>query len=67
VGEANNDTWGGIAAVGFGYYRSHLSGDSDPTVACGYYFEFDEDQTKTNIQKLTLRITYSWSRTLTVD
>jgi len=67
VGEANNDTWGSITAIGFGYYRSSLYGDYDPTVHCGYYFEFDEDQTKTNIQKLTLRITYSWSRTLTVD
>jgi hypothetical protein len=67
VAEANNDTWGGIAAIGFGYFRSSLYGSYDPTVHCGYYFEFDEDQTKTNIQKLTLRITYSWSRTLTVD
>ncbi|MHC4332508.1 MAG: hypothetical protein ACYSUV_02010 [Planctomycetota bacterium] len=67
IGEGNIDSYGGIAAVGFGYYSTAVGQESDPTVACGLVFEFDEDQTKTNLQTMLLSIKYSWSRTLTID
>jgi hypothetical protein len=62
IATANVDSWGNVKAVGFGY-----SFFTEPSIRCGSYFEFDQDQTKTNVQKLTLRFKYSWSRVLTID
>lgn len=67
IGEANLDTYGYIRSMGFGYYSTAIGQEADPTESVGFLFEFDEDQTKTNIQTMLLSIKYSWSRTLTID
>jgi hypothetical protein len=65
IGSAN----GVIRAVGFGLEGGWWPGYVPASTYAGFIFEFDNDadHTKLNTQVLTLRIKYSWGRTLTID
>jgi hypothetical protein len=67
VAAANADSFGYVRTIGHGYRSTFVGQESDPTINSGFYFEFNDDQSKTNVQTMTQRIKYSWSRTLTID
>jgi hypothetical protein len=62
IGQANTSP---IGAFGIGMYNS--GDDLYPTVYAGLVHIYSPLRTKLNTQTLTLRIKYSWSRTLTID
>jgi len=66
IGQANTSP---IRSMGFGHTVNIIGTLIYPTVELGFCFIFDDavGHWKLNTQVLTLRIKYSWSRTLTID
>jgi hypothetical protein len=62
IGEANTSA---IKAMGFGIRNSGAS--TKPNITAYIINIFDAGHPKLNTQTLTLKIKYSWSRTLTID
>lgn len=61
---ANYDTWGYVRAFGQGFGMTTYPFYQSQATQVGWTVEFDEDQTKTNIQNLALGMKFSWSREL---
>jgi hypothetical protein len=64
IGQVNSST---IKSMGYGLATVVYPSTLYPSVYCGFMNIFDSGHQKLNTQTLTLKIRYSWSRTLTVD